>query len=256
MNPAKDVNDAFVNPADADVARPPRRRVQRTEHWPAERVSVAHRRVEIAILACLGGLGLIALAELGRWWQLTLVLSGWAAHPSAAMPDSNAFDTMSLILAVVFNVLRVSLMILWLVWVYGLARAIQPQERGSSLGWQVAYYLIPVVNLVMPAVAMSRLARAVRQGRWHPDAEWPITRHPTTALVVAWWTAMVAMSAVNIWGQNAARRMETLADAVEVAGSQVALSLVGVAAVALSMILVWQVRAAEPKPGTLVPRHG
>jgi hypothetical protein len=79
--------------------------------------------------------------------------------------------------------------VLWLVWQYQATRAVRAfrLEPKTSPGWAVAWWLIPIANLFMPAVAMAELRRSTGRTEASQGA----------GLVVGWWLAYQGAAVIS-----------------------------------------------------------
>ncbi|RSN09441.1 hypothetical protein DMB42_19290 [Nonomuraea sp. WAC 01424] len=139
--------------------------------------------VYVTLAAQVLSLGALVVFERSRGRQLALQLASFGGRPQGAQAEAvvGAVTTFAVLMMLVAgtSVAAAAAYVTWLV------RARQMKDRSTPTGPVAAAWLIPVVNLVAPALLVHDVWRrakppAGRRGRW-------------LALLAAWWLSWLAM---------------------------------------------------------------
>jgi Domain of unknown function (DUF4328) len=104
-----------------------------------------------------------AAATAARWLLYAAALLVAVSIPLALAGKGGGFDAIRAFLTLVEFLARIAAAIAFLRWLYlaaGNARALGAEDMMVGPGWAVGWYFVPVLNLVMPFVAMRELWKA------------------------------------------------------------------------------------------------
>ena len=201
---------------------------------PASPISAATEMPDIArtVRKAFIFYGLVLLASLALDVRLLVVSSG--ADISTLERHIEATATFDIIVLVALLIALLINVILFLCWQHAAAKAVleRPDIPTPPItpGWHVGWWFIPIVNLIMPAVAIGKLYRASRNG---PGAPWDATPFPS--IVLGWWLLYLSGSGL---GWYAGRVLGAAYGASDVAlGASIAIAGEIVTLLALFLIL-------------------
>lgn len=121
-------------------------------------------------------------ALVARWLLYAAALLAAASIPLALAGKGAGFDAARAVFSLIEILVRIAAAIVFLRWLYlaaGNARAIGADDMMVGPGWAVGWYFVPVLNLVMPLLAMREL--------------WKASAHPRD------WQAVAAPLALPLW---------------------------------------------------------
>jgi hypothetical protein len=132
-------------------------------------------------------------ATAARWLLYAGALLVVGSIPLALAGKGGGFDAIRAVFTLVEFLARIAAAIAFLRWLYlaaGNARALGAADMMVGPGWAVGWYFVPVLNLVMPFVAMRELWKASA----HPQ-DWQAAAVPLA--LPLWWGCWIACNALG-----------------------------------------------------------
>lgn len=109
----------------------------------------------------------------------------------------DAIDIAYLIVGLVYFCLLVTTAVFFCMWVYRVsinARALGSQGMKYSTGFTVASFFIPIVNLILPYIAVKEIERA--SSPRHGSTDWP--HASCSGQVGLWWLLCIGTDVINM----------------------------------------------------------
>lgn len=165
----------------------------------------------------------LALVTVGSEILGIVASTRYLAGSDSAFETIEAYDAITLVVAILSAVALIATAVVWLIWQYRVATRVVGRVRRSP-GWHVWSWIIPVVSLWFPYQNISDLWRAAGRSRpgWQP----------------LWWSLWIASSIATSVSNQMYARATTLEDLVIGMWASLIGALLLLAAAPFAMLIV------------------
>ena len=193
----------------------------------------------LALLICDAAISVFDLLDTGL--GVNLVRGIRAGNFTVSDSSLATLTTLESILNVVLVLTYLATAVVWIVWQFRAAKNVEAWgvEARHTPGWVIAGWLIPFVNLVIPARSMQDVLRGSRSD---PSLSRVASERPAELLVGWWWFAFLGANIPRQIEGNLFQNIQDPHDYYMWALANAAYVLVIIAAAVLAFFLVRQVR--------------